>query len=414
MWEGCHFFAWLRLLVRNRFAIDLPYLYIAVIVTFMSLWHTILHYVQEALYGEAIDQTPIRHAPIFIIGHWRTGTTLLHELLVRDPRHNFPTTYECLDPNHFLLTETLFRRWLRFLMPTHRPMDNMRAGWERPQEDEFALCNLGQPSPYLTVAFPNHPPADSEYWDLRGLPRRAVRQWQETLVRFLKAMTYKDPRRLVLKSPTHSCRVRLLLELFPDARFIHIVRDPYVVFPSTVNLWKSLYRAHGLQRPTNGHLEEHVFQTFTRLYKSLEAGRKLIPRGQYHELRYEDLVVDPMGEMENLYEALGLENFETARPRMEAYLASVDGYETNHYQLLPGLRAEIGRRWGDVIRRYGYARPEERAAPPHRPEPVELERLEDRRDPLAAPDTHRRQPQPSTLVAHRVQKRRRDPGPART
>ena len=81
--------------------------------------------------------------PIFILGHWRTGTTLLHEFMIRDERFGYPTTYECMDPNHFLLTEGLFTRWLNFLVPTHRPMDNMKAGFDRPQEDEFALCMLG-------------------------------------------------------------------------------------------------------------------------------------------------------------------------------------------------------------------------------------------------------------------------------
>ena len=160
IWEGCDFFAWLRLLARNRFAVDWSHSYIAVVITLVSVSHTVLHYLQEFLYGEEIARTPIDHAPIFIIGHWRAGTTLLHELLVLDERHGYPNTYQCLDPNHFLLTETFFRRWMRFLMPSHRPMDNMPAGWERPQEDEFALCMLGQPSPYLAIAFPNNPPCE--------------------------------------------------------------------------------------------------------------------------------------------------------------------------------------------------------------------------------------------------------------
>ena len=51
----------------------------------------------------------------------------------------------------------------------------MAAGWDRPQEDEFALCNMGVRSPYLTIAFPNHPPQDQDYLDFRGVP--AARAW---------------------------------------------------------------------------------------------------------------------------------------------------------------------------------------------------------------------------------------------
>src|SRR5262249_14329306 len=216
-WEGCNFSAWMRLLFRNRCAVHWTHWYIAVIVTVVSLFHTALHFVQEVCYGRRVKRTPLREAPLFIIGHWRTGTTLLHELLILDDRHTYPNTYECLEPNHFLLTEGFFRRYLRFLVPSRRPMDNMAAGWERPQEDEFALCMLGQPSPYLTIAFPNRPPQDPRYLDLEGLPPPALESWKKTFLRFLRQLTFKDSRRLVLKSPPHSCRIKVLLEMFPDA-----------------------------------------------------------------------------------------------------------------------------------------------------------------------------------------------------
>jgi hypothetical protein len=361
IWEGCDFFAWLRLLVHNRFAVHWSCLHIAVIVTIVSFCHTMLRFVQEAIYGKRIRQTVIRHPPLFIIGHWRTGTTLLHEFLIRDKRHGFPTTYECFAPNDFLLTERLFTRWLRFLMPARRPMDNMAAGFERPQEDEFALCMLGVPSPYLTIAFPNHPPQGQEYLDFAGVRPRALARWKLVFYRFLQQLTFKNPKRLVLKSPPHTGRIKVLKELFPGALFVHIIRDPYVVFPSTVNLWQTLYRTHGLQRPTFVGLEEHVFTTFLRLFARLEEGRRHLDPAHFHEVRYEDLVRDPVGQMRALYEHFNLGGFDAYLPHLERYLASIKGYETNRYELTPEQRAEVSRRWGEVIRRYGYA-PDPRGA----------------------------------------------------
>jgi hypothetical protein len=356
IWEGCDFFAWLRLVLRNHLRISPSYWYVAFIVTFVSLGHTLLRWVQDSWYGSQLDRVSIRHDPLFIIGHWRTGTTLLHELLILDERHTYPNTYECLEPNHFLLTEALFQRWFRFLLPSRRPMDNMPAGWERPQEDEFALCMMGQPSPYLTVAFPNHPPQDQAALDLDGLPSRLRQGWKNAFLRFLRHLAFKDPRRLVLKSPTHTCRIPALLELFPDARFVHIVRDPYVVFSSTINLWKSLYQAHGLQRPTFAGLEEHVFTTFIHLYARLEQSKHLIAPNRFHEVRYEDLLADPVGQMRLLYERLELGGFEGLLPRLKGYLDANAGYRTNRYpNLSPELRDEITRRWGHIIRHYGYA-----------------------------------------------------------
>jgi hypothetical protein len=356
IWQGCSFRAWVRLLVRNRFAVAPRFWYIAAVVTLVSVLHSVLRLVQGVLLGTRPGQTPLLQDPLFIIGHWRTGTTLLHELLILDPRHSYPTTYDCLEPNHFLLTERLISHWFRFLMPSHRPMDNMAAGWDKPQEDEFALCMLGQPSPYLTIAFPNHPPQDQEALDLEGLSPATRAAWKKAFLRFLRELTWKEPRRLVLKSPTHSCRIRTLLELFPDARFVHIVRDPFVVFPSTVNLWKTLYETHGFQVPTFAGLEEHVLATFSHLYVKLEEGKALIPPGQFHELRYEDLIGDPLGQMRLLYEKLGLGGFEDVRPLLERYLTEHAGYRTNRYpELSDETRARIRRHWGAVIERYGYS-----------------------------------------------------------
>jgi hypothetical protein len=355
LWQGCDLFAWLRLLRRNRCAIGLRYLHVAAVATGVSAVHTALRYLQEARFGARIARTPIRHDPLFILGHWRSGTTLLHELLVRDDRHAYPTTLCCLEPNHFLLTEGLVKRFLGFMVPDHRPMDNMPAGWDRPQEDEFALCMMGQPSPYLSIAFPNHGPIDTDYFDLDALPRRQREAWKRAFLGFLRRLTVRDPRRLVLKSPPHTCRIPVLLELFPDARFVHIRRNPYVLFPSTIRLWKTLYRTHGLQAPTFAGLDDYVFDTFRHFAERLDATRSLVPANRFHELSYEDLVRDPLGQLEELYRRLELGGFEEARPRVATYLGQQKGYETNRYELTPEQRDEVTRRWGDIIRRWGYS-----------------------------------------------------------
>jgi hypothetical protein len=355
LWQGCNFSAWLRLLVRNRFAVHPACWHVALIATFVSLGHSFLGYVQEAIYGRRIRRVRLEPPPLFILGHWRTGTTWLHELLVLDERHTYPTTYQCLDPNDFLLTEGILSRLLRLLLPRHRPMDNVPVGPDRPQEDEFALCMLGQGSPYWTIAFPNHPPQDQEYLDLEKLSPRARRSWERTLVHFLQAVALRAPgKRLILKSPPHTCRVPILQALFPGALFVHIVRDPYVVFPSTVNLWRALYRQHGLQKPTFQGLEDYVFETGLRLYRKLEEARSQIPPSHFYELRYEDLVKDPIGQIRALYEHLRLGEFARVRPRLEQYLAENAGYQTNRYSLTDEQRELIRQRWGEILRRYGY------------------------------------------------------------
>lgn len=354
-WIGASLRAWGGLLARNHFDVSPSKWHIMVSIFAYAAGNSVLGLMEKALYASRIRRSRLAEPPLFILGHWRNGTTLLHELLLEDPRHSSPTTYACLAPHHFLLTEGIFGRWLRFLLPETRPMDNMRLTFEGPQEEEFALCNLGARSPYLTIAFPNRPPQDSAYLDLVGLSPAELARWRHTLNDFLLRVNYRDPRRIVLKSPPHTARVRVLLEMFPDARFVHIVRDPYTVFTSTVHLWKSLFNAHGLQVPRGEGLEAMVYDNYLRMFRRYEEDKGRIPPGRLHELRYEDLVADPVGQLRQTYDRLALGEFEPARAGVERYLEERKDYRTNRYRLSDEKRAEIGHRWGEIIERYGYA-----------------------------------------------------------
>jgi hypothetical protein len=354
-WYGMISWGYLRLLVRNRFQIAPRRLAMALGICLTSLLNTSLWLVQQVRWGRRIAKTQFPDDPIFVIGHWRSGTTLLHELLVLDPRFTYPNTFDCFAPNHFLVSAWLLRRLLSVLLPKKRPMDNMAAGWDCPQEDEFALCNMGLPSPYLTIPFSNRPPQNQEYFELQPLSPAAKARWQRGLVWFLKCLTVRQAKQIVVKSPPHMFRIRTLLEMFPKARFVHIIRNPYVIFPSTVNLWKRLYRNEGLQVPRYEGLEEHVFHTFERMYEVFERDRGLIPPGQFCEVRYEELVADPVGQVRAVYSRLGLGDFEQVRPAVEAYFAEKADYKTNRFQLAPETRAEVARRWAAFFKRYGYA-----------------------------------------------------------
>ena len=135
------------------------------------------------------------------------------------------------------------------------------------------------------------------------------------------------------------------------------MRNPFVVFPSTVHLWKTLYSTQGMQKPRFEGLEEHVFQTFERMYDRFEKDRDKIPAENFCEIRYEDLVADPIAGVRRIYEELNLGGFEEVLPALEKFVADTKGYETNKYRELPsGLRQQIANRWRGYIEKYGYTK----------------------------------------------------------
>jgi hypothetical protein len=350
------FFTWIRLLVRNRFAVPPVRWSMVATVTLASILNTCSGVFEWFLFSSQVRRVKLKEPPLFVLGHWRSGTTLLHELLMLDPRHQCPTTYQCFAPHHFLWTSWFLPPLARMFLPKQRPMDDVIAGWDRPQEDEFALANMGVPSPYLVWAFPNHGPVADEYLDLRTLPAAERETWKRKWRGFVERIALANNRRIVLKSPTHTARVRTILEVFPNARFVHIVRDPLVLFPSTVRLWKSLSEVQGFQVPRDdgGWVESHVLDTFVRMYECFEQDRELVPPGRLVDIRYEDLVADPVGQMRQIYQRLGLGDFAEVEPALLRHTLKTRDYKTNKYQLPPDVADRVRGRWAPYFQRYGY------------------------------------------------------------
>jgi len=352
-WHGMRFGDWMRLLAENRFRIH-PFRWTMVgLISSITPFNTVMSRVQRLRYGRRIDATPIQ-PPLFIVGHWRSGTTFLHELLVLDERFTYPTTYQCFAPEHFLLTEWLLARYCGFLLPKQRPMDNVRAGWQCPQEDEFALLTMGIRTPYRRMAFPNHPPVDLEYLNMEGLSAEALEKWCRAMRSFVQALTYRNPKRVILKSPTHTGRVGVLAKLFPGAQFVHITRDPRLLFPSTQRLWKALDAVQGCQVARTEHLDEFIYDALVRMYDGFEKQREELDPGQIMDVRYDDLVANPIGVIEDIYEKLNLGDFSPVRESLEDYLRQQAPYQTNVHQLTPAVSGEIARRWRRYCETYGY------------------------------------------------------------
>lgn len=307
-----------------------------------SFGSSLLGGLQDVVFKRRLAATEIEQGPLFILGHWRSGTTLLHELLCRDPRHTFPDQYCCSAPRHFLISGRIGRRLFRRLLPQDRIMDRMKVGFGRPQEDEFALCLLGVPSPYLRIALPNRDPFP-EYADLETVKGADRQRWENELEKLLRKLTLRERKRIVLKGPLHTLRLPTLVRMFPSARFVYLRRSPESVIPSTLHLWRSLYSSQGLQTPRLDGLEDSVFEMYSRMRRRFLETRSLIPVGQLHSLRYEDLVEDPLGCLKELYESLHLGDFEPARSEVEHYLSQIKDYRPNRYRPSARLRKRIAR-----------------------------------------------------------------------
>ena len=119
---------------RRCHTVDFPYWPRVLAVTLQSVNNSLWKWREDRLYGPAVAGVAVP-PPLFILGHWRNGTTHLHNLLAVDPQFAFPNNYQVVCPHTFLCTEERNAASFDLLLPQHRPQDNVRLGMGLPQED---------------------------------------------------------------------------------------------------------------------------------------------------------------------------------------------------------------------------------------------------------------------------------------
>lgn len=306
---------------------------------------------QERLYRRELDQLVLK-PPLFLVGHWRSGTTLLHELLALDDRFAAPSTYACFNPHHFLLTRD---RALTQNTQT-RPTGDIAVSATSPQEEEFALLCMGAKSPYEAFMFPSALHEFEALCDPDLFDHANQLRWDRAITWILKATSCvsgagKQP---LVKSPSNSFRISRLDRLFPGAAFVRIVREPCAVFASTLRLWQTMWERYALAAPLAREvLIERILQTRIALERKLESAIRLLPPERVMTLRYEDLISEPRATIELLYDSLALGDPSPVIPRIREYMA--------RSLLRPTPSAEEWRplveaRWPQMFEEFGYAR----------------------------------------------------------
>lgn len=296
--------------------------------------------------------------PVFIVGHWRSGTTHLYNLMVQDDFGFVPPVATGL-PWDMLLLGRLLKPVIDRALPETRYIDNIPVRPDSPQEDEIALANMSPLSFYHGIYFPKA----FDYHVSRGLffdgcTESEVEAWQDTFTYFMRKLWLQQDRKpLLIKNPVYTSRVEMLHRLYPDALFIHIRRNPYEVFESMRNFYAKLFKQLALQPYDHVDIDEVVLSVYERIMGLIEAQWPSIPEAQRVEIAYENLDQNPIEELERVYTTLGLPGFSSVRPRFEAYLRSVEGFEKNRFDYSDKSAALVEGRLGAFLERGGYERP---------------------------------------------------------
>ncbi len=348
---------WLNILQDDKLTIDWPYFYRLIPTTFKSLANSLLSRIEKQKYQTKYEDVTIK-PPIFIIGHWRSGTTFMQNILANDQRFAFPNLYQVTNPNTFLISEeTIITKLFSFFVPKNRLFDDVPFGLKAPHEDEFIAWHSSGLTPCMSWNFPNSAMYFDRYLSFKECNISEKTQWQNDLTKFLKKLTYKYNKQIVLKSPTHTARVKLLLKMFPEARFIHIYRNPYRIYQSTKKLHDFVYSISTFQRFDASIIHSRILNQYKEMYDIYFEEKESIPNNQLIEIKFESFEKEPIETIESVYSELGLPDFESTRMKVISYLLSVNNHRKNSYpELNESLKDEIYEHWKRNFHIWGYKR----------------------------------------------------------
>lgn len=343
----------MRLLRRHGFRVSPQAMPSLVLHALMATNNSLLGWRERRRQPEA---HPVR--PVFIVGHWRSGTTHLQNLIAACGPYATPSTFQAAFP-HLFRQEKWLGPWLDRIGPGTRLMDDMAMTMRSPQEEEIALAALGGPSPYLAIHFPEGQRQYQQQVSLREAPLAEVMTWRQRHRAYLGKLAahYGPERPLLLKSPANTARVRLLLDLYPDARFIHIHRHPCETIRSTLHLYDAWFQMAHFQPlgDLQARRDAHVLAAYEALHRCWFEEETLIPASQKLVLSFDALKTRPLQTLGRVYDFLA--EGPLNRELLLGYVRSIGHYRQNRYSALPtALQAEVHARMGFVFEAFGYER----------------------------------------------------------
>ncbi|PSJ72153.1 sulfotransferase [Sphingobacteriales bacterium UPWRP_1] len=314
-------------------------------------------------YNRYFDKQVIENPPIFIIGHWRSGTTHLHNFFGLDPQMGYVSTYQSAFPDMMFAQPArfIFEKFMRFALPKKRQGDNVVMDADYPQEEEFALGNIHSLCYYNFWYFPTRTQQYYDrYIDFKNLKPDELHTWKTEYIRLIKkALANTRGKIFVSKNPPNTGRIEMLLQMFPNARFIHIYRNPVEVYLSTYKFITSMMPSLQLEDAIPELISNNIFSVYNQLMRKYLNTRHLIPEGQLAEVRFEDFELNPVAEMQRIYQQLGIPNFKQAAPLFEKYASKQKSYEKNQFYIQESLLNRILTEWDFTMKQWNYN------VPPH-------------------------------------------------
>ncbi len=345
----------LQVLWDNKFDVDFKYFHRFLYAIGLAVVTSPLKTIQKLRFHRKIKKTEIKQDPIFLIGHYRTGTTYLMTLMAYDKSKGYVSNIEAYATLLYLGFPKLTKVIIDASLPDVRPMDNVIMGAEEPTEEEYCIGTFSRYGYYTGFIFPKNFDLYTKYLTFEGMPRHHKR-WKKKFYYLVQMLTYGHKgKQLFLKNPTHSYRIRDILEMFPNAKFIHTYRNPYKVYSSTVKFFDGVFAIYTLQKWDKEKMKQDILDNYKLLYEYQDRDLHLIPEDRIFHIKYEEFIENPSEKMEEMYKYLKLDGWEEYKENIIAYAESQKrDYVPNVHKTDDDVIRRVNGNWDEYRKKYGY------------------------------------------------------------
>lgn len=342
------------LVARNGISFYPKYLGRLLFLIQNGIWASLFKLNENHKFRQILKENPVPTNPIFIIGHWRTGSTFLHQLLSIDSQLTAPTVFHVSIPDSFLVSKKYYEPVMTRMMGNYRPMDRVKIGFNEPQEDEYALFKLSEGSPLEKLVFPENDDYFLNHYNDYYHRGEHIGKWKREFKYFLKKLSFQTGKRIVLKNPFHSMRIPLLNEMFPDALFIHIHRHPFAVVPSTLHMWNIVGKQNRLKKKWKEPALEDIIDFHDKMYSKIRSDLQRLPKAKWYEVRFEEFEKSPVEHLKKMYQHFELVFTDEYASALKAKLLQLKVHKRNKYVLSEEHKKLIQEKLKDHFEHYNY------------------------------------------------------------
>jgi len=319
--------------------------------------------IESTVYRQKLKAYKPKHPPLFVLGHWRSGTSFLQSLLGTPPNYMHYNKFQTIFPDSFLLTRHTLKPFMNFLFSRSKSVQSWKANGSYDfnsldTASEIEVAMISKINPYSFHWGHVFPQQWKFYFDrylfMDDISPKDYKNWRRSVQKLNKKVNFTQPNsRLIIKNPGDTARLRHILSIYPDAQFIFIHRNPYDVFYSNIKLWKHILSGLSMQDVDTAEIKRGIRYIYRRMHQKYFADRSLVPDHQMIEIDYKTFSQQPLQTVEHIYDHLNLPNFEGNKPHLERYLAGLNSRKSQYEYADEDIEL-INREWKFVFEELGY------------------------------------------------------------